>query len=218
MQELSITQEFLMCALNRKGEFSNNEKLQSICLVISGLLELQEAGYIQLERGKVTITRKFDNEKSYLKPLYNSINERKKESTIEDLVTDYVISISGKKFAEYFSSVGNSLVDQNCTVLESGFFKANKYYIPDEESKERIIKKIRTAVEEDEAINQEMAILILFLDRSESLKQNFSKKEREQLKSRQKEIKTSDHYKNVRAIIKLIDDIFARVVACAVVK
>ena len=49
MKDLSITQEYLICSLNEKGRLSNLSNEQSICLLIGGLLELQNRGFAQIQ-------------------------------------------------------------------------------------------------------------------------------------------------------------------------
>ena len=56
MKDLSITQEYMLCAMNEKGKISGFDTNKLVCMVASGLLELQMADCIQLEKKKVMVT------------------------------------------------------------------------------------------------------------------------------------------------------------------
>lgn len=220
MKDLSITQEYLICSLNEKGRLSNHSNEQSICLLIGGLLELQNRGFAQIQNKKVVILKELNSVYSYLQPLYSTIRDIKKPNVIKDIVIEYTMSISGREFAHYFECVGTSLVNEECAeeIMKKGIFNTTKYFVPNKICKENIIQKLRTAILEDGAINAETVILISLLDKSELLKQYFSKDESNQLKLRLNEIKTSTQYELVKEVLIIIDEIFAIFVACCCIK
>lgn len=215
MKELSVTQQYLICALNENGKLSGDENLKSICLVISGLLELRNGGFIEEKNGTVICKDKAMGENSYLQPLYQSIHNSKKVTTMEEIVTDYVVSITGKKFNTFFHAIGNSLVDCKCAVLKNGILRGSQFYLPDKECKEDLSNKIRVVISEEREVSKEMLTLIYLLEKSESLKQLIPKEERKQVKVRVNELKTATYLDDIS---KIVDHVFAKVVACAVVK
>ena len=104
MRDLSITQEYLICAMHGKGKISgfNVEKL--VCVVASGLLELKMENCIVLEKKKVRVTGELPAEKMYLKPLYNFINQPKPVK-IEKIIEEYNYSFSDRKLRELIGGV-----------------------------------------------------------------------------------------------------------------
>ena len=75
MKDLSITQEYMLCAMNEKGKISGFDTNKLVCMVAAGLLELQMADCIRLEKKKVMVTNSLPENKAYLHPLYDFINQ-----------------------------------------------------------------------------------------------------------------------------------------------
>lgn len=56
MQDLSITQEYYICAVNEKGRISDFSTERLVCFVAAGLLDLQLEGCLSLDKKNVTVT------------------------------------------------------------------------------------------------------------------------------------------------------------------
>ena len=126
MRDLSITQEYLICAMHGKGKISgfNVEKL--VCVVASGLLELKMENCIVLEKKKVRVTGELPAKKMYLKPLYNFINQPKPVK-IEKIIEEYNYSFSDRKLRELIGAVGTSLEEMGLvSITESGIISKRK--------------------------------------------------------------------------------------------
>ena len=55
MRDLSITQEYLICAVNEKGKISGFSTERLVCLVAAGLLDMELAGAVRLTDKRVEI-------------------------------------------------------------------------------------------------------------------------------------------------------------------
>ena len=81
------------------------------CLLASGLSELQLEGCILLDQKTVTVTGALPEQKQYLKPLYDFLNQssQRKPVKIEKVLEAYTYSVTDKNITALFDSVGMSL-------------------------------------------------------------------------------------------------------------
>ena len=63
MQDLSITQEYYICAVNEKGRISDFSTERLVCFVAAGLLDLQLEGVNSRERQLMNIQKKIKKKK-----------------------------------------------------------------------------------------------------------------------------------------------------------
>ena len=87
MKDLTLTQEYFICAVNDKGKLSSFNVDRLVCLLASGMLELQLSGCISIDGGKkrilsgsgksVSVTGPLPEEKAFLRPLYDYLNQGK---------------------------------------------------------------------------------------------------------------------------------------------
>ena len=76
MIDLSITQQFLTLAVNDKGKLSTFDQNGAICLIAGGVIELAQAGVIEIKDKRATTCEKLPRELDYLAPLYDYIREK----------------------------------------------------------------------------------------------------------------------------------------------
>ena len=81
MRDLTLSQEYLICAVNEKGTLFtfNTEKL--VCLVAAALLELQLEGCAAVDKKFITVTGPLPQEMAHLRPLYDYLNTGKPMQT-----------------------------------------------------------------------------------------------------------------------------------------
>lgn len=99
MNDLSITQSYYACAVNRRGAFPLLAEERQICLVAAGLIELRLAGCIAVEGKRIRITAPLPAECACLQPLYARL-DRGKTLSLEKLVDLYSFSLSARPMAE----------------------------------------------------------------------------------------------------------------------
>lgn len=209
MRDLSITQEYLICAMHGKGKISgfNVEKL--VCVVASGLLELKMENCIVLEKKKVRVTGELPAEKMYLKPLYNFINQPKPVK-IEKIIEEYNYSFSDRKLRELIGAVGTSLEEMGLvSITESGIISKRKNYVPTKQAVHYVVDLIRSELLEDGEITEDIACLVALLERSKIMKEYFSSFEQKEIKHKLKEIVNSDSGLLIKEMIDYIENLIA---------
>lgn len=209
MKDLAITQEYLVCALNSKGKISGVNVEKSVCLIASGLLELQLEECIKIENKKVAVVSSLPNEKLYLKPLYDFVN-KSKPIKLEKILEEYLYSVTDKNLQELINSIGKSL--ENLGVVEAtstGIFKNKTAYIPNREVVNYVIDMIRSELLEDVELTEDIAVLTTLLEKSKLLKTYFSEYEQKEIKNKLKEIKKSDTSKMIKEMIAYIENMIA---------
>lgn len=217
MKDLSITQEYLLCALNKKGKLPSLGNEIPTCFVAGALLDLLNEEFVKIQSKKVIINKELDKAFDYLHPLFSFI-ERSKPKTIKDLAGDYILTLRSKKLNDLIQSVGNSLVMADCAyaINRRGILGGEKtYYIPEVEKIEYVVQKIRAELLENGNLSDETVALASLLNKSSLLKQYFSKHESKQLRDRINEIKNSDSSRLVKEMLDYIDAIIVVVVTSA---
>ena len=210
MNDLSYTQEFYLCATDKKGKVSSTEK---ICLAAGGISELLNGGYIKRdEKQRLIVAKPWDDTLPYIKPIYDTIATLKKPHSSYDVLT--MFSGSKKLFNELNTAIGSSLVAADCaTELEvKGRGEGKSKYVPKEEAVKKIIEKIRAELLEDGAMSDETVCLAALLDTYEIVLDYFSKVERESVKARIKEVYESEESASITDTLEEILQIPAMLV------
>ncbi len=181
MKNLSITQEFLLCSLNDKGKLPSFTSEKLVCLLASGLLELQLENCIDIEGNKVIVKSELPTDLDYLGPLFNYIKQANPVK-ISKIVGAYNFSITDKHLNQLVNSVGDSLARANTANIE--YVKSGLAYVPNKSSVNKIIDKIRAEIFEDELITEDVTILVILLYKSGLIKNYFSKYENSGIKEK----------------------------------
>ena len=191
MKDLSITQEYLICALNDKGRLSSYNLNLAACFVGAGLMELQLEGCISMDQKMIKITKELPEEMAYLKPLYEEINAEK-AIKIEKVIDNYMITFTDKALKALVQSVKDSLKESGMmTQVQVGLINKKEEYAPSKEARTAVVEKIRAELLEDGEITEDVVILTALLDKANCLKEYFSKFEQKELKNRMQEIRES---------------------------
>ena len=88
MRDLTLSQEYLLCAVNEKGRLPHLGVERTVCLVAAALLELQLEGCVAVDKKYVTVTGPLPEGQAHLRPLYAFVNRPKpirKEKLLEEL-------------------------------------------------------------------------------------------------------------------------------------
>lgn len=204
MKDLSITQEYLICAVNSKGKISGFGSENLICLIASGLLELQLEGCIKIDKKKVTVMNNLPEERLYLKPLYDFVNQQKPVK-LEKVLEAYNYSFKDRGY-ELVNSIGASLKDLDLVeVTCAGIFGNKNAYIPNSNAVHYVVDMIRAEFLEDVEVTEDIASLIILLDKSKLLKIYFSEYEQKEIKKKLKEITNSDTGKSIKDIVNTVE-------------
>lgn len=207
MKDLSFTQEFFLCALKPKGSTTlTNSTQSSICLLAGTLLELLKGDYIEIDdkKKKVLIKQEIFPEKKYLSCIYEFIKSNK-SMTVETIAEK--CAFDSKEPDELFLLVGHSLVEDGYVVKESGkgLFKNKVSFIPNEAEVTKVIEKLRAEFLEQGKISDEVVVLGALLNKSDLIKNYFSKFEVQKLNERLKEVRQSEAGILIKKLIEYID-------------
>ena len=207
MKDLTITQEYMICALNEKGkmyEMLGVEKI--VCFVASGLLEMKLEGCIAMEKKKVCVISDLPEKLAHLKPLYDYIN-RYESVKIEKIIEEYTYTFTDKRFYELVDSVGKSLAEINMAEeIEKGILGKRKYYIPTKDAVHYVIDMIRSELLEEGEITEDIVLLTILLAKGKIIKKYFSEYEQKEMKLRLKEILNSADGHMVQEMIDHIEN------------
>lgn len=209
MKDLTITQEYLICAVNEKGKISGFSTEKLVCFVAAGLLELQLEKCISIDKKKVNKIGELPVNKKHLKPLYDFINQPKPVN-IEKVLEAYNYSITDKRLNELMETVGVALEDMGLAEsAKAGVFGNKKSYVPKKEAINRVIDMVRAELLEDGEVTEDIAALVILLEKSKSLKRYFSEFEQREMKNKLKEIVNSPNGKMVKDMVEYVENMIA---------
>ncbi|MGN0394185.1 MAG: GPP34 family phosphoprotein [Coprococcus sp.] len=217
MKELTLTQEYFICAVNEKGVLPSYRHEAVACLIASGILEMQFEKCVRIENKKVSICSKLPDNLLYLKPLYDVIDQPK-PIKIEKLAEIYTITFTDRKLHELIDSIMIPLKKADVVVpVKSGLLGNKESYAPKRECINNIIEKIRAELLEKGTISEDVIALTSLLDKAGCLKEYFSKFEQKELSSRLVEIRTSQAGTIVKEMIDYIDSLLACMMISAII-
>lgn len=205
MKDLSVSQSYLICALNENGKFPALSTESPICVLAGALIDLIFFKSVGIGADKkLCITGELNEDNQYLKSLYTFIKESK-PMKIDGLAHQYTFTFSDKRLKSLINDVGTSLsVLGYATTENGGLFGKTPCFIPDTKIVNNVIENIRAELLETGTVSDNMIALVSLMNKSNQVKQYFSKHEKDQLKSRLKQIKDSDANKLISEILDYI--------------
>ena len=194
MKDLSLTQEYFICAVNEKGKLSSFHVDRLVCLLASGMLELQLSGCISIEDGKkrliavsgksVSVTDRLPEEAAFLRPLYDYLNQGK-PLKMEKILEDYHYSFSGKRLNALIDSIGESLAKEGLAqAAEAGLFEGVRRFLPTKEAINRVIDLVRSELLEEGEVTEDIAALVILMEKSGVIREYFSRYEQKEMKEK----------------------------------
>lgn len=213
MPELSIVQEYVLCALSNKGKFPLFSTEIPVCVLAGALIELLASESIQIdEKKQVSVTGSLGMGQTHLKSLYAYLKQSKPKK-IDDITGEYNFSFSDKKINALVTEIGNSLLAEGCVSRGTGRAFGNEFtFIPKPVEVDRVIQKIRAELLENGPISEETVALVSLLEKGNLIKNYFSKYESEQLKARLQEIKAAPSNQLVKQMMEYVDTMLALIV------
>lgn len=213
MKNLSISQSYLLCALNEKGKLPTLSAEIPLCLVAGGLMDLLNAGCIVIEKKKLKVTEELNKENQYLESLYLFI-KKSPNITLEKLALEYGFAINSNKLKKIFEDVGESLVEKQCvTSKKGGLFGNSSCFVPNPKEVDHMVQAIRAEFLENGDLSEEIITLTSLLEKSGQIKRYFSKYEKKQLKERIEEIKKESTNQIVKEMLDSITTMIAVIAA-----
>ena len=213
MKDLTLTQDFLLCQINRKGKLDGKlNVMPNFALGIATLYELYLNDNISLTK-EIEIKKEPNKELKHLVLIYDFIKKQKKlelKSVVQKICFD------DKLMKLIFNNCKEQLLTDDYLeeVEVKGFLNTSKITtIPKAESTDFVIQKIRAEVLEYGEISDNTITLIALLEQTKKLQDYFSKYELDALKSRIKVLKTDEQYKFIFNTIEEIESLQAAILA-----
>ena len=194
MKDLTLTQEYFICAVNDKGKLSSFNVDRLVCLLASGMLELQLSGCISIDGGKkrilsgsgksVSVTGPLPEEKAFLRPLYDYLNQGKPVK-MEKILEDYHYSFSGRRLNALIDSIGESLAEEGLAqAADAGLFEGVRRFLPTKDAINRVVDLVRSELLEEGEVTEDIAALVILLEKSGVIREYFSRYEQKEMKER----------------------------------
>ena len=156
MKDLSLVQEYMICAVNEKGGISGFSTEKLVCLVAAGLLDLRLSDCLTIEKKKVRTTAPLPEDRAYLGSLYEFVGDKPK--ALEKIVEAYTYSVTDKRLVRLMEDVGRSLVDLGLAQETRGGLLGNKKsFVPTKTAVEAVIDMVRAELLEDGEVTEDIA-------------------------------------------------------------
>lgn len=212
MENLTLTQEFLLCEMNKKGNLNFFTPIPSCALIVSILYELAQNDHISLG-DEIELKSTPSKELSYLVDVYEfiKIQQNKKISNIVEKIT---LSFKSKFIKQVFDKCKETLIDNGCIceIESKNIINSSKTYnVAKIECQEYVIQKIRLAILGKGQISGNTGALISLLNKTGKLKEYFSKLEKNLLKTCVKDLKTNKQYGFIFTTIDELETLYVAV-------
>ena len=213
MKNLSLTQQYLLCVLNKNGKLPTFGLEKTLCLSAASVLELLMEETLSFDGKKLKVQSPLPEEKTYLRPVYQVV-ERKQPVKFESIVEYFSLAFTDKHMNELIDSIGASLVQKGCVQRDekSGLFGGKDLYIPNETDVDSVVQSIRAELLEDGELSEDVVALTMLLHKSGDLQKYFSAYEKKDLKKRLKEIKNNPQNEMVQKAVGYVDSLLCLVI------
>lgn len=208
MNDLTVTEKYFIVSLTDKGKLPLLGVEIPSCLVVSGLFDMVFENIVVIgEKKRIKILKELPDKLSFLQGMYKMI-ENNEKLTPEKLVSEYVLTFTGKRLSEYVKLIAQNIAGKGIAEIE----KDGAVCIPAQEEKDKIIQEIRAELLEDGVVSADILLLAALMYKGNQIKKYFSKYEADCLKKRIKEIKNTEIGKQVA---QAVDYISCLIVAAA---
>ena len=202
MQDLTLSQEYLLCTLTEKGRLPVMNTAGPVCLTAGALLELQLAGCVAFDGKKVRVTAPLPVEEAHLYTLYNFL-DRPKPLSLEKLVEEFHYTFTDSRLSALVEGIGGELVRAGAAVEEKGGLLGGKTcYVPQRAAVDAVIL-------EDGEATEDAAALASLLGAAGTLKNYFSRYEQKQIKDKLRAITQAPAGKMVREMVEALENMIA---------
>ena len=209
MRDLTLSQEYLLCAVNEKGRLPHLGVERTVCLVAAALLELQLEGCVAVDKKYVTVTGPLPEGQAHLRPLYAFVN-RPKPIRKEKLLEEYTYTVTDAQRDELLESIGRSLADLGLVQpVKVGLLGKKQGYAPTPEAISGVVDMIRAELLEEGEITEDVVSLVVLMEKGNCLKPYFSAFEQKQMKQRLRALGESPTGKMVQEMVEYVENMMA---------
>ncbi|WP_343208607.1 GOLPH3/VPS74 family protein [Anaerolentibacter hominis] len=205
----SITERYMLCALNDKGKIPALSSEIPVCIVAGAVMDLALAGCVAVDNKRLTVSSPLSGGLRHLTSIYDYIAEKEKIK-LDKLASEYCFSFSGKRINRLIDEIGMALSEaHSVTVEQGGLLGTKKHYIPDGKAVDSVVQTIRAELLEEGTMSDEAIALAGLFEKSGMLKKYFSSYEKKALKSRMEEIKNSPSHEIISEFMDYINTMIA---------
>lgn len=217
MNQLTISEQFFLLVMNKKGTIGALNDYGKISLVMAGLLDLQNAGVLKIDENQVVLleTEIPENYRS-LAPLAAKIYDLKKR-TLEKIADAYGGTFLDKELNLLIQNIREGL-DRKGIIQkkqESGLLGEKSSWLAEEAEVGEIIASLKNAFDDVEE-NLDQLALILLLQKSNALAQYLSKYDQKMMKEELKELKRTALAKDIQKMMNVIDEMYVVLAVVAI--
>ena len=206
MKDMTLTQEYLVCAVNEKGKIGSMNIEKVVCLLAAGLLELQLAECITMDQKAATVTAPLPQDKEYLRSLYDDIANGKGGSIkMDKLLESYTYSLSSKQVRALIEGIGGELEKMGLATRTPATLLSNEGFAPVKGALDGVIDLVRSELLEEGEVTEDIAALVILLEKAGIIKNYFSPYERGQMKDRLKAIVRSTQGRQVGRMVEYVE-------------
>ena len=209
MRDLTLSQEYLLCAVNEKGRLPHLGVERTVCLVAAALLELQLEGCVAVDKKYVTVTGPLPEGQAHLRPLYAFVN-RPKPIRKEKLLEEYTYTVTDAQRDELLESIGRSLADLGLVQpVKVGLLGKKKGYAPTPGGYQRCGGYDPRGAAGGGEITEDVVSLVVLMEKGNCLKPYFSAFEQKQMKQRLRALGESPTGKMVQEMVEYVENMMA---------
>ena len=119
MKDLTISEKYLIVSLTDRGKLPLLGVEVPSCLVVAGLFDMVFDGVVEIGvKKRLKAVKELPDNLSFLRCLYDMIVEKQK-LTPDKLVSEFVLTFTGKRLTNYLKAVAGSLAEKGLADLFS---------------------------------------------------------------------------------------------------
>lgn len=217
MNDLSLTQKYLLCTLGRSGRFSTYDSTKVACFAAAGVVELLLDGVVLLDGKKLSVRTALPASMEYLRPVYGVI-EAKQPVKFEKVLESFTLTLTDRLFYELLDGVGRSLEAAGCVKADTGrrgLFGRGAVYVPQRAAVDSVVQNIRAELLEDGELSEDIGALTALLGKCGGLARFFSAYEKQDLNRRLREISRNPQNAMVQKAVDYIDTLLVAVIVAS---
>ncbi|MGL4694776.1 GPP34 family phosphoprotein [Enterococcus larvae] len=209
MSQLTISEQFFLLMMTKKGTIGALNDYGKVSLVMAGLLDLQNAGVIKIEESQVVFLEAELPEKySGLAPLADKLRGLKKR-TLKKIADAYSGTFLEKELSLLTQSTREELDKKGIIQRKSedGIFGEKVSWFAEESEVKQIVNSLKNAFDDMDRHLDQLA-LVLLLQKSNGLSQYLSKYDQKMIKEELKELKRSELAKDIQKMMSVVDEMY----------
>src|SRR5699024_7203782 len=153
---------------------------------------------------KVQTTSPLPEDRAYLGSLYEFVGDKPK--ALEKIVEAYTYSVTDKRLVKLMEDVGRSLVDLGLAQeARGGLLGHKKNFVAAKTAVESVIDMVRAELLEDGEVTEDIAALVVLLEKGKCVKTYFSAYEQKTIKEKLKAIVASPEGKMVGELVAHVE-------------